>query len=192
MRIGRACAALLMSPAWLVGCHASEGDRMRANMQEMKAESTANKLFQRGRAFAATGDSTRAEQYFAAAVTMGGDERVILPMLLTVCIQDGRYRVAIEYASTYLQKHPMDVSVRMLLGTLYSAIGDAPAARRELARVLEARPGDPDAHYALAVVLRDDDKDLVAADQHFREYLRLSPNGAHAEEAQASLLKSVP
>jgi len=32
----------------------------------------------------------------------------------------------------------------------------------------------------------------VAADPHFREYLRISPRGPHAEEAQASLLKSVP
>ena len=146
MKYARACAALVVSSALPLGCHASQGDQMRANLQEMKEESTASKLFQRGRAFAATGDSTRAEQYFAAAISMGGDERVILPMLLTVCIQDGRYRVAIEYASTYLQKHPMDVPVRMLLGTLYSAIGDATNARRELDRVLEARLSDADAH----------------------------------------------
>jgi hypothetical protein len=46
------------------------------------------------------------------------------------------------------------------------------------------------AHYALAVLSRDEN-DPVGADKHFREYLRLAPNGPHAEEAQASLLESV-
>jgi TolA-binding protein len=41
------------------------------------------------------------------------------------------------------------------------------------------------------VVLRDSSADLAAADAHFRDYLRLAPNGTHAEEARQSLLKDV-
>jgi tetratricopeptide (TPR) repeat protein len=162
---------------------------MKADMKEIRQEQTIAKLVDRGKAFAATGDTTRAEQYFAAAINEGGDEPAILPMLLMVCIEDGRYRVAIEYARTYLQKHPGDVRVRLLLGTLQAAIGESHDAHLELARVLEVRPSDADAHYALAVLLRDGENDPVSANQHFREYLRLAPNGEHAEEAQASLLK---
>ena len=34
--------------------------------------------------------------------------------------------------------------------------------------------------------------DAISFDRHFREYLRIEPNGDHAEEARASLLKKVP
>jgi tetratricopeptide (TPR) repeat protein len=182
-----ACTAALC----LLACGASQGDRMKAEIQEAQAQQTTEKLVRRGREFAAAGDTTRAEQYFAAAIGHGGDERSILPMLLIVCIQDGRFRVAIEYASSYLKRHPGDTKVHLLLGTLYSAIGDAQPAHRELQRVLDERPSDVDAHYALAVLSRDNENDPVSADKHFREYLRLAPNGPHAEEAQASLLQSV-
>ncbi len=178
--------------ALLPACQASQGDEVKAHLQEFHDESTPDKLVARGRQFAAVGDSTRAEQYFAAAINNGGDERKILPLLLTVCIRDNRYRVAIEYARNYLQRHPEDVNVRLLTGTLHLAIGEAKEARLDLERVLEARPADADAHYALAVLLRDNEHDPVGADRQFREYLRLAPNGEHAEEAQGSLLKSVP
>jgi Tfp pilus assembly protein PilF len=82
------------------------------------------------------------------------------------------------------------VRVRLLLGTLYAAVGESQPAHHELQMVLDARPADIDAHYALAVLSRDEN-DPVGADKHFREYLRLAPNGPHAEEAQASLLESV-
>jgi tetratricopeptide (TPR) repeat protein len=48
------------------------------------------------------------------------------------------------------------------------------------------------AHYLLAVVARDTENDVVEADRHFREYLRIEPNGSHAEEAKSSLLKRMP
>jgi Tfp pilus assembly protein PilF len=182
--------SLLAVAGGLPACGASQGDKMKAQMRAAQAEQTADKLVQRGREFAGAGDTTRAEQYFAAAINRGGDERAILPMLLIVCIQDGRFRVAIEYAATYLKRHPQDVRVRLLLGTLYAAVGESQPAHHELQMVLDARPADIDAHYALAVLSRDEN-DPVGADKHFREYLRLAPNGPHAEEAQASLLESV-
>jgi tetratricopeptide (TPR) repeat protein len=192
-RLPRAlCFAAIGFFAALPACQASRGDEVRAHLDTFHDEGTPAKLVDRGKAFAAIGDSTRAEQYFAAAINAGGDERAILPLLLLVCIRDNRYRVAIEYASTYLKKHPSDLRVHLLLGTLYSAIGDAHEAQKELEQVVEARPADADAHYALAILYRDGENNPVAADQQFREYLRLAPNGSHAEEAQASLLKSVP
>jgi tetratricopeptide (TPR) repeat protein len=109
-----------------------------------------------------------------------------------VCVQDGRYRVAIQYAETYLRSHPGDLRVRFVLGTLYSAINEPDPARAALSVVVDARPEDADAHFALGVLLRDSDRDFAGADRQFREYIRLKPRGSHAEEAQASLLKSVP
>ncbi len=188
--LARATIAALALPA-LAGC-ATAAAQVKADMAVMKKEGGPEKLLDRGKAFAVVGDTTRAEQYFAAAITSGADERVVVPLLLSVCAQDQRYRVAIQYAETYLKAHPGDLRVRFVLGTLYAAVGEPERAREALAVVVDARPEDADAHFALGVVLRDSDHDYAGADRQFREYIRLKPRGTHAEEAQASLLKSTP
>ncbi len=160
-------------------------------MATMANEQSQDKLFDRGRAFAAVGDSTRAEEYLAAALQRGADPAKVIPVLLDVCIRDGRYRSAIFYAENHLRTHPADVPTRFVLGTLYAAIGEGPRAKEHLERVVEAKPNEARAHYALAVLMRDQ-QDPVGADRHFREYLRLAPDGSHAEEARASLLTRMP
>jgi tetratricopeptide (TPR) repeat protein len=177
----------------LAGCGpATPAEKAQADMQTMRAEQTPDKLLDRGRGFAAVGDTTRAEEYLAAALDAGADPKAALPLLLEVCIQTGRYRAAIQHAENQLRRHPDDVRTRFVLGTLYAAVGDNKQAETTLEQVVEIRPNDSKAHYALAVMARDADNDPVKADKHFREYLRLEPNGDHAEEARASLLKKVP
>ena len=161
-------------------------------MATFKKEATTDKLVDRGRAFAAVGDTTRAEEYLAAAIDQGADPREVLPLLLQVCVQTGRYRSAIQHAENHLRKHPTDMRTRFIVGTLYVAIGETKDAKNALDMVVTAQPDDSKAHYALAVLARDNESDVVAADRHFREYLRIEPNGAHAEEARASLLKRMP
>jgi tetratricopeptide (TPR) repeat protein len=161
------------------------------NAETIQREEQADKLVDRGKAFASMGDTTRAEQYFAAALDHGADEAKILPMLLETCVRDGRFEAAIEYAKPYLRKHPNDIKTHYVLGTLYSAVGNGRDARDEIDLVVKAQPEDADPHYLLGVLLKDD-KDWVGADAQFREYLRISPHGAHAEEARASLLREVP
>jgi Tfp pilus assembly protein PilF len=158
----------------------------------MESERTPEKLLARGHGFAVVGDMTRAEQYFASAYEAGADEKVVLPLLIETCVSDGRYRSAIEYARPYAERHPEDVRIRFVLGTLYQAVGDYKAARAELEVVVKRAPGHADAHYALAVLLRDEMSDASAAETEFREYLRLAPQGPHAEEARASLTKATP
>ena len=178
----------------LAGCATSSegGNKMQADLALYKKDHNPKRLVEYGKGFAAVGDLTRAEEYFTAALESGGDDMVITPMLLKVCIQDGRYRVAIQYAEAFVRKHPNDVRTRFVLATLYLAISDNVAARVQFERVLKVKPEEADAHFALAVLMRDSQEDIVSADHHFREYLRLKPGGAHAEEAQSSLLKSVP
>ena len=194
-RAGREGSAVLLGLALLSAvpaCAATPGEKLRADVTAFRKEGTPDKLFERGRAFASVGDMTRAEEYLAAAMEGGYDERKVVPILLRVCIQDHRYRVAIQYADRYLAKHPQDAGTRYILGTLYAAVGEPTAARVELQRVLKAQPAQADVHYTLGVLLRDQQEDLAEADGHFREYLRLAPAGPHAEEARASLLKEVP
>lgn len=177
----------------LAGCGPSTpAEKAQANLATMRAEHAADKLVDRGRAFASIGDLTRAEEYLAAALDEGADYHVVVPLLIRVCLQDGRYRSAAHYAEEQLRKHPEDVRTRFVVGTIYAALGEVKPARAALEQVILARPDDADAHYALAVLARDNEGDVVAADKHFREYLRIEPNGKHAEEARASLLKRMP
>jgi tetratricopeptide (TPR) repeat protein len=174
-----------------LACQKSPSAKMQGDLQVFEREQSADKLEARGRAFAAMGDTTRAEQYFAAALDVGGDEYAITRSLLSVCVRDGRYRMAIEYARRHLVHHPNDDKVRFILGTLYAAVGEGDEAEAAF-RIAAKTDGDnADLHYALAVVLRDQRGDPMQADGEFREYLRISPSGEHAEEARASLLVEV-
>jgi tetratricopeptide (TPR) repeat protein len=195
LRALRGCPAWLLL-AWLAllaaACSRQPVARVEADVRKAEQERTPDKLVDRGKAFARIGDLTRAEQYLSAALDEGADPRVVLPLLMRVCVESGRLRVAIRHADDFLKRHPDDTRLRYLLGTLYAAVGEPANARRQFEQVLERDPDNADAHYALAMLARDVDGDYARADHHFREYLRLNPSGPHAQEARGSLLKSVP
>lgn len=182
------CAPLALACA---ACAASPGTRVAADMKTAKDEQTPVKLIARGRAFASVGDFTRAEQYLAAALEGGAEPQEVLPTLIKVCVAEKRYRVAIDYAEPVLKKRPKDHRLRFVVASLYAAIGEARIAREHMLLVVEEHPDNAEVHYALAVLLKSEEGDLVTADHHFREYLRIKPQGPHAEEARGSLLKDV-
>jgi tetratricopeptide (TPR) repeat protein len=138
------------------------------------------------------GDTLRAQQYLGAALRAGAEESRVLPKLLLLYVSDGQYRVAIEHCEHYLRRHPNDQKVRLLLSTLHTAVGDHEGAITQYERVLSAAPGDAYAHFALASVLHEQGGSSLRADEHFRTYLELAPDGEHAAEARGLLLKRVP
>ncbi len=174
-----------------LGTTACGGNKVVAQAATVRAEETPEKLLARGRAFLVQADYGRAEQYFAAAIDHGAEPRVALPLLLRACAEEKRFRAAIDYAEPHLRRHPEDARLRFVVASLYTSIGDVATARAELERVVKDRPDMAPAHFALAVLLRDEQGDPVQADVHFREYLRLDPRGAHVDEARGSLLKLV-
>lgn len=173
-------------------CVPTPAQRIKSVEKIVRKERTPDKLVARGKAFAAIGDNTRAAQYFSEALDQGADERKVLPLLMRTYIVSRRYLVAIQVGANYVRAHPEDYRLRYLVGTLYAAVGDIRKAQGAFERVLVIDPKHAGAQFALAVLLRDDEHDWIAADYHFRQYLKLAPKGPHAEEARASLLKSVP
>ncbi|HYQ44848.1 MAG TPA: tetratricopeptide repeat protein [Polyangiaceae bacterium] len=160
--------------------------------QALHDEPQAALLVQRAHQFADAADYTRAEQYLNLATKRGGDETQVMPLLIDVCVRDQRYRAALQYAEEHLRRHPRSYRLRYIEATLLRALGDIGKSRQELQRVLDASPDYADAHYSMAVLLRDQLGSHQEADRHFREYLRLAPRGQHAEEAGESLLEAVP
>jgi tetratricopeptide (TPR) repeat protein len=169
------------------GC--ASKNKLAQQVEVVKTEEAPDKLMARGRAFASVGDFARAEQYFAMALERGADVHTTLPLLLRVCAEAKRYRAGIDYAEPELRRHPGDYRLRFVVASFYTTIGDVGAARSALEQVIKDKPDMAPAHFALATLLRDEQGDLVEADTHFREYLRLEPAGVHADEARGSLLK---
>lgn len=169
------------------GCAATTAQSLRADAEVVRKESTPDVLLRKGDAFAAVGDSTRAEQYFAAALAAGGDARILVRRLVRVCVSDQRYRAALAYAEDYLRHSPHDYDVRFARATLAAGVGEIEVARDDLNLIVKAMPNNPDVHFALAVLLRDEFGDLPQARAHFLAYTRLAPRGPNSEQARASI-----
>jgi tetratricopeptide (TPR) repeat protein len=188
--LAMSAATTLFASVASLSCAPREGAKVKASQDIMEREQTPDKLFERGKGFASIGDLTRAEQYLTAALDRGGDAATITPVLLQVFIDGQRFRLAVEHCERALQKDPRNLRLRFLLGTLYNATGDPDLARAAFETVVEADPNQGEAHYSLAVLLREA-HNIEAADRHFREYLRISPKGPHAAEARGSLLTPI-
>ncbi len=173
-------------------CAPSQGERAHSQLRTLAQATRWQELYERGRAFAAVGDFTRAEEYFAAALESGGDSQKLIPLLLYCCMQDGRFLLGAQYAEEHLRKHPADYRTRFVLGSIYAGLGEVGPAERELKRVVATNPDEADARFALGKILWDSEKNFAEADRQFREYLRLAPTGAHAAEARDHLLHTVP
>jgi predicted Zn-dependent protease len=147
----------------LAGCGASAAPSLKANALMVQRESTPDILMGRGDAFASVGDSTRAEQYFAAALAGGGDSSQLTRRLIRVCVSDQRFHSAILYAENHLRRFPSDYAVRFVLATVLAGIGDTAAAQQNLELLARETPEDADVHFALAVLLRESGHDALVS-----------------------------
>lgn len=179
-------AALLIA-ALSVGCAPALPSREAERARTVQEETGKERLTSKADAFAASGDTLRAEQYYVAAMAAGGDAHLLIRRLLPVCALGQRFRVALQYAEDYLRQAPRDHEVRLVLGTLYWAIGEPESARLALERVVREAPAEPDAHFALAVVLAASAERRAEALPHFRAYLQAAPAGRYAEQAREGL-----
>jgi len=171
-----------------VGCGAAAKQDALTPKQQLQDPQI---LIARGKAYAEIGDYVRAEQYFAAAIAAGGEQKEVLPPLLKACVASGNVRLASEYAESALANSPNDGHLRFLTGALHASVGNKLAAKTHLVRAATDLPKDPDVQFAVATFFRDSMADRVEADPYFREYLKLAPGGQHAEEARASLMEQV-
>lgn len=183
--------AVVVTGLLAAGCAHSASDPAMAPGSLRKGQ-TVDELYERGRAFAMIGDLTRGEQYLSAALEHGADPQKVLPPLVHICVEAGRYRVAADYMHAYTGAAGESADLHLLYGLLEAAIGDVVVARREYETAIRIHPDDSAVHFALAVLLRGALVDADGSNAEFREYLRLAPHGEHAAEARAALVSGAP
>jgi tetratricopeptide (TPR) repeat protein len=171
---------VLLLSSWLVACSASGPPEPQTPSQQDTAAARA--LFERGIALTREGDSVRAEQYLAASLREGYDWEVALPLLMRVCLTGSRLRAALNYASPYLKKYPDAVWLRYLVATVYLGLGQPLHAREHLLAIQGLPPYEARTQYLLGQTEWEGFGDAQAAARHYREYLRVEPNGPYARE----------
>lgn len=165
-------------------------DTAEARVQQARAAQA--ELLKQSEDYARAGDWIRAEQYLALALEQGADSAHVTRRLVDACVRGQRYRAAASHAERELSRHPEDVRLRLIRAVLLLGLDDAASAARELEQLLAIEPEHVLAHFVLGSLQREQLRDPVSADQHFRAYLALAPRGAHAERARRGLLLPVP
>jgi tetratricopeptide (TPR) repeat protein len=175
----------------VVACAHSHASTTSTATNDPMANVTAQQLYTTGLALAREGDLVRSEQYLVASMQRGMSEPVALRQLMSVCVQASRFRAAIGYAQPYIERHPHDWALRYLMATILEGLDEHQAARRHVEAVIADNARHADAHFTLATMLLERYNDPVGADAHYRQYLEISPQGIHAEEARARMLRQV-
>lgn len=147
------------------------------------ARASAKMLLERGKAFAAAGDTVRAEQYLVAASGRGAPDREVVPVLLATCIRGQRYRAALGHAERFLARKPRDRRLLHLSAVLYLATGAPDQARATLERLVRVSPDAPEPRFLLAQAHTELGQPRQAAPQ-LKKYLALDPSGPRAREAR--------
>jgi tetratricopeptide (TPR) repeat protein len=163
--------------------------RPAPNAAERAAPDAARSAFERGKQLALRGDTLRAEQYLATALSAGYAEDQTLRWLIGVCVKGSRLRAAIHYAEPYLEAHPEALSLRYVVATLFFGIGQSLRAREHLLEIVARAPDWAEAHYLLGVVESEGFADSARASEHFQAYLERAPAGSHAPSAAAWLAR---
>lgn len=180
--------ACLVASVAITGCAGVTSTMAQQNpLHDPLEDQTGQNLYESGMRIAGQGDYIRAEQYFTAARDHGFPEERVLPMLMQVCIHSARYSAALGYAEPYLETHPENWGLRMLMATIQMGLGNPAAARLSLEHVVAEAPDEAIPHYMLGVLLRDDLGDEAAMRTQFERYLALAPDGSHASEAREAL-----
>jgi tetratricopeptide (TPR) repeat protein len=88
----------------------------------------------------------------------------------------GEYALAKEAYLKSLELRSDMVNARYNLALTYRNTRDNPSAVKLLRQVLQAQPGNAQAHYALGLIYAEDPSTIEEAKQHYRRFVELAPN----------------
>jgi len=171
------------------GCQHAAG-RGGAHASHSTPSITPEDLFETGLLQAQQGDLLRAEQYLSAARSLGFDEPAVVYWLVRVCVAAGRYQSALDHAIRYARDNPANWRLRLVVASIYEALGDLERARLELEHIVSAQPTLPLLRYRLGMLYLRESSETRHARGQLEAYLALDPEGAHAAEVETLLSRS--
>jgi len=100
----------------------------------------AEQWLHQGRRLAQQGSIGRAEEYLLAAWSEGASAHEVLPLLLPMCLSEGRLRTALEYVQRARRADPRDPQLLQISISLHMALGHSLLARREMETLALLQP----------------------------------------------------
>ena len=179
--VGLVCVCVLTA-----ACHHAPV-RRRSDSQSELSVITGEDLFGLAMTHVQQSDLLRAEQYLNAARKSGYDEPMTVFWLVRVCVWAGRYHSALRHAASHLRDHPHNLSLRLVVASIHEALGNFELATSQLESIVEAAPRWALPRYRLGMLHRQTASPMEWARFHLEAYLRLDPNGVHADEVGAAL-----
>jgi len=154
--------------------------------EQSTQERSAADRFQRGCSYEEAGDLLRAALAYREALALGDPQPQICFNLGNVLYAQGQLRDAAEQfrQAAHLDSHFAEAWNN--LGNVHADLGDQDQAIAAFKQAVAARPGYADAHYNLADTLQSLHR-FSEARRHWKEYLRLEPQGEWARYARRCL-----
>lgn len=177
---------LLLSFLLISGC----AEKASQAKSPPSAPSQSQHWLEQGRELSRLGQSVRAEQYLLAAWDAGASVDEVAPLLIEVCVKDGRLRSALFYVARVRRMQPSNTAILQLSATLHSALGQSERAEQDVAALEILEPTQPEALFFLGEYLLLHGQGDRGR-RYLSEYLQRAPHGEDAPWARSLLSQEV-
>lgn len=164
--LSRAMGALPLLFLCALGCAGSQGG---ADLARSASADVA--LLEKGREYAALGQSVRAEQYFLAAARSGANSATVFELIIETCVASGRLGSALRHVEDFLRKNPDDPRLIQLAASLNEALGHDEAARQLVLSLTRSEAITPEGSLFIAEFFDRAGTDRQEAIARYQRYL---------------------
>lgn len=157
-----------------------------AVVEQSTQERSAADRFERGCTYEEAGDLLRAAIAYREALTLGDPQPQVFFNLGNVLYAQGQLREAVEQFRQAVQLDGRFAEAWNNLGNVHADLEETDQAVSAFKQAVAARPDYADAHYNLADTFQSLHR-FSEARRHWKEYLRLEPQGEWARYARRCL-----
>lgn len=140
-----------------------------------------------GQVYQAQASTVDAIDAYRKALDRNPDSGDALDGLVRALVRSDRAAEARDFLQDFLAERPERIDARLLLGAVLGVLGDRPAARAELEKIIEARPEALGTYVELASLYPDDPDERIAI---FRRGLEANPGNPQLSHLLASHYKA--
>jgi tetratricopeptide (TPR) repeat protein len=141
-----------------------------------------------GKAYIDRGDYAKGAVYLVRAVRVNERSYTAFSSLAYAAYKLNKIPEATEAARRAVTLEPKAIGTRVMLGRLLRLGGQTKLAEGILVETLKMAPGNPQAHYELALVYNRENKNTAAAAE-LEQYLKLAPNDPDKKSVEDLIAK---